>query len=1190
MSRLAYQARLSNKSLKSLTFASLTLVLSCGVSHQAMAACSGNVSTAGPDTVVCNAANPGAGENISTDGGDDKVTVTTGTVGTIDTGTENDQVIVNGGKTGSILTGAGDDSVAISVNNSSTGPINLGDGTNVISTANTVTVNNDGIVGGLGGITGGANVDTFNLTSGTIYGGLTATGFGAALRGQAGNDVFNISGGTYNGNVQGDDGDDTLNITGGTFNGAIQGNAGNDNITLSGATGATVNGAIAGGDGNDKITLRAGNVTGGITGNAGNDTILLQNYFNTTGTINAGTGGDLVIVGTNNPAENDTLRFRDINLAGTNASDPGGVGAQDRLFMFSGQSIGGEIQTSNVTGNSATTPYVLLFGGEVIGIERIGSSPRGSIEVNATSNGAVVVFDGGKLSGFAEFEIGGTNTSVYFRSGVIDTGPLTYSNGTSTLARESELSGSNNDGDTFIFDPVNSKDASKFYTLAMNAAATGNGGDSTASGGDLSVANLNKLLGIGANSDPSTTNANPNTAHQMIITTNEISLGNGNDTIRFVGAHTFGDDINLVFKSRDETTGAIVNEAPEFNGDTDDPAATGTAGTADLFEVTQGSRVGLGEISNFEILNVTTGSILSLELDPEITPPATTPAVPDIKFTTSITVDGTSVLQLTSEQEDETAVTVRTTNFALKSGSGLADFLTSQLPSYYAPFNTGGIFQIGALPGAEEEEENSSSTPEPEPGPISVTVRAPTGVTNALFQNEGTISMLNGVVGDEVEIKMDYAAGTTPSTFGHLVLETELGGSNSETDSLTVDDHKVSGTTVVYVKNVGGKGALTGDEGIVIVTVEEPSAPVDDDAFVLAVNKISGRQEVIAGPYSYRLFSEEVTDNGKPLVEFSLKSDVLDQVPAYTMAAAVAQRYAAGTVDTLYKRLGEVRLGHATDAERETSTGTVWVRGLYGDYDVDPAAGYAFSQRNDGVLAGTDFRAKDSYGGRWLLGVFGGYGTANADVSATIFNSISRSKVDLTAWTVGAYGTYYDNGKPGEGWHFDGILKADVFDFEMAAPNRAVKTSTDGYSGSVSGEFGYGFALGGNTVLQPQVQLAYTSVNQSSYRDSYDLDIGGKTSDSLIGRAGLQLQGNYGGPGSVFAPYVVASVLSEFLGDNPTTISGNSFKSDLSGTWYSVGGGLTAELSNSVALYGSGEYSFGDVQGWGGTGGVKVHW
>ena len=308
---------------------------------------------------------------------------------------------------------------------------------------------------------------------------------------------------------------------------------------------------------------------------------------------------------------------------------------------------------------------------------------------------------------------------------------------------------------------------------------------------------------------------------------------------------------------------------------------------------------------------------------------------------------------------------------------------------------------------------------------------------------------------------------------------------------------------------------------------------------------------------------------------------------------SVAQRYASTGIDTLYKRLGEIRLGY--DGNETTfagGNGSMWVRGLYADFDVDPKSGWGFSQQNNGVLVGADIRVNDMGGGRWVLGLFGGYGTADAEVDAIIWDAPSRSHVDLTAWSFGAYATYYERNRPGHGLYFDAVAKGDVLDFEMSSDARGAAGSTDGGGGSVSGEAGYGFSLGGNVVLQPQAQLSFTTVGWNNFTGStdYALEVNAGSADSLIGRAGLQLQGNYQMGGGWFSPYAIANVHTDFLGDNETTVAGTAFSSDMGMTWYSVGGGLTAEMSKTLALYGSAEYNFGDVEGWGGTGGVKMHW
>jgi autotransporter family porin len=130
-------------------------------------------------------------------------------------------------------------------------------------------------------------------------------------------------------------------------------------------------------------------------------------------------------------------------------------------------------------------------------------------------------------------------------------------------------------------------------------------------------------------------------------------------------------------------------------------------------------------------------------------------------------------------------------------------------------------------------------------------------------------------------------------------------------------------------------------------------------------------------------------------------------------------------------------------------------------------------------------------------------------------------------------------------------------------------------------------------VIQPQAQLAYTDLSIDSFTDAapYGLGVSYGVTESLIGRVGIQLQANLVQPGGgTISPYAIFNVLSEFEGDNQSTVAGTDFKSDVSGTWYSAGGGVTAQLANNLNLYGSGEYSFGDVEGWQGTGGVKLNW
>jgi outer membrane autotransporter protein len=877
----------------------------------------------------------------------------------------------------------------------------------------------------------------------------------------------------------------------------------------------------------------------GNTSTAGTDTVVCDAADPGAGDVISTDGGDdsvSVSVGTTGTidlgADNDTILVE----GGTTARITGNSG-NDVLVVTGGNltnGLRGDVSNSNAASGK---DLLLVFGAStVITGEVQGNHDTDTIAIFGGTTGNVetgdgvgdrVFIDGGTVSG-VEVNAGATGHTIYLRNGTITGGEAVESEG--------------NTADTFIIDPVNSKVASDFAGVDSISAF-----------------------------DAALSTAATNTSAFLTINGTEFETDDADDdaadTVTFIGAVNAGTDHdNLLFSN---AAGLGFN-----GGDKADAVADDTMNVLDY------SNLVLGEVENFEFLNVKNHSILTLTEEDEEGPPAEDAYT----FGKAVTVDGTSVLSFNAEE-----VTLVTDKFRLESGDGIEESLDG-LPDYYATFETGGILQIGDA--AEEGD------PDPDPGEAAEQTKLEIHLTgDTPFLNNGTISMLNGTAGGSIEIEGNYDARreTASDHAGNLGLDTELGDSESETDTFKVEG-EVHGTTTVYVNNAGGTGAFTGhgeEAGITIAKIRDADGTAEDDSFVLALNKYSGLPEVIAGAFSYRLFALPVEGKDEDdALNYNLQSDILDEVPAYASAMSVAQKFAASGVDTLYKRLGEVRLGYGgSDKEFAGGNGSMWVRGLYADFDVDPKAGFAFSQRNDGVLMGADTRLKNE-DGNWLFGAFGGYGTADADVDAIIWDAPSRSHVELTAWSFGGYATFFEADRPGHGLYLDAVAKVDILDFDMSSDNRGNAGSTDGYATTVSGETGYGLSLGGNVVLQPQAQLSYTTVSWNNFTSpaEYQVDVGAGASDSLVGRAGLQLQGNYQMGEGWVTPYAVFNVLTDFLGDSTTIVGETPFESDMGMTWYSAGGGITAELNEAVALYGSGEYLFGDVEGWGGTGGVKMHW
>ena len=109
--------------------------------------------------------------------------------------------------------------------------------------------------------------------------------------------------------------------------------------------------------------------------------------------------------------------------------------------------------------------------------------------------------------------------------------------------------------------------------------------------------------------------------------------------------------------------------------------------------------------------------------------------------------------------------------------------------------------------------------------------------------NAGTIDLTNGPAQatDSLTIQGNYIGVN-----GRLLLHTVLAGDGAPSDKLVIGAGTATGTTSLFVTNVGGAGALTTGNGILVVDAIN-SATTAPGAFVLGA-------PVVAGPYEYLLF------------------------------------------------------------------------------------------------------------------------------------------------------------------------------------------------------------------------------------------------------------------------------------------------------------------------------------------------
>jgi uncharacterized protein with beta-barrel porin domain len=328
--------------------------------------------------------NPGSSGLVSSDTGNDTITLIGTRVGRSGAGT------VSGGDGNDLITLSGS-----SIGNSagSSGQV-LGDAGNDTITLNASFVGS----GGAGTVSGGLGDDLIALSNHSYVG----TGFGTSNRvlGDAGNDTITLDHSYVarfgSSTVSGGADNDSIvlsysaigQLAGGS--GQVLGDAGNDTITLDASVvGLASNGTVSGGMGDDSIALSNGSTIGRnntstsnqVLGDAGNDTITLDHSY--VGDAGAGTvsGG----------ANNDSIALSNSSQIGANGGSSGQVlGDAGNDTITVNYSTVGNSGSGTVSGGDGNDSIALGLSGNTT---RIGGAAGGSGQVLGDAGNDTITLD-----------------------------------------------------------------------------------------------------------------------------------------------------------------------------------------------------------------------------------------------------------------------------------------------------------------------------------------------------------------------------------------------------------------------------------------------------------------------------------------------------------------------------------------------------------------------------------------------------------------------------------------------------------------------------------------------------------------------------------------------------------------------------------------------------------------------------
>lgn len=354
--------------------------------------------------------------------------------------------------------------------------------------------------------------------------------------------------------------------------------------------------------------------------------------------------------------------------------------------------------------------------------------------------------------------------------------------------------------------------------------------------------------------------------------------------------------------------------------------------------------------------------------------------------------------------------------------------------------------------------------------------------------NNGTI-LLNGHTSERYNtLTVD---GNYVGDNGSLVLDTVLGNDSSITDKLVITGD-ASGTTHVTVNNIGGTGAKTLD-GIEIIAVGGTST---SDAFIQ-----HGR--IVAGTYEYSLVQGNTS--GSDTNSWYLTSN--DYTLRPEVGSYIANLASANTLfnTTLHDRLGETQYTDWLTGEKLVTS--MWLRSAVGQNKFAAGDGQISNKTNWSLvqLGGDIAQWSSNETNRLHLGVMAGFGRSNNDTDAKLSGYSAKGHID--GYSVGLYGTWYDNDADKSGLYVDSWVLWNHFNGKISGQDvDSEKYKLTGFTASL--ESGYTFKLGAsahyNYWLQPKAQLTYMGVDADSHTESNGTNVKGDA-DNWQSRLGLRL-------------------------------------------------------------------------------------
>ena len=438
------------------------------------------------------------------------------------------------------------------------------------------------------------------------------------------------------------------------------------------------------------------------------------------------------------------------------------------------------------------------------------------------------------------------------------------------------------------------------------------------------------------------------------------------------------------------------------------------------------------------------------------------------------------------------------------------------------------------------------------------------------FTNTGIVEMRNGLTGDALTLNGNWAGS------GQIGLD--VSPVHGASDKLHVVGNVAAGSvTAVNVNLLDLPSTATSSVPVVDVTGDSVAGN-----FVLGdVHFDTAKSFLVV--QGVNLTSAIDTSNASPDV-FSLGIAVTGVTDSGALAASIVP----GVQSLMNSEVGtwRQRMGVLTPSAKGSFG--LWTRGFDDSGTVNPdhlasnfgqGGNFSFDQTNSGEEIGADFAITENLSAGLMLGKAQGNQHLNG-------NGVGRNRI--SGDTRGAYVTWMSAG----GFYADGSYRSMSFDARL--DSQAGESRTTGNADAFNIELGQSWAFGDGFKLVPQLQYTRTKVNKADTLSGALAGFTPRGGNSSRGRAGVTLSRDIAtANNTVWTPYVSASAVHEFDGQNKFSIDNNTFagQTDIKGTSALVEGGLSVKTGKLEIFGGVNWQDGGALKSFaGGQLGLRYQW